>query len=350
MAAEPFPAARCEEHDHGVDETAGTDGGSDRAVGDPDRAAADAELQAAVGRGALSLGDYEDLARSVWEVRTRGELAAVTADLVVDRPPVAAVPATREPRRTVAVMSESQFSGAVLPGQPVHATAVMGTVVVDLRRTDLPHDVQVRAVTVMGEVTVLVPRGVQVHLGGAAVMGSRTSNVGPAEPGAPVVTVTASALMGSVTITHGSTEAPAGAGRGVDLEKGRGRVGRQRPHRSGGWPLKRIVTVVAVAAAAYGAIQVVGADHSTVFSSDTVTQTESGTVDVGVLFGSEKVVVPDNAVVTKDSNLIFGSTTCNSACTPGRTGGPAITVQGAGAFGSVRVLTVTEATADRNNR
>jgi hypothetical protein len=205
-----------------VDEATGTNGGADRAVGDPERAVADAELQAAVGRGALSLSDYEDLARSVWEARTRGELAAVTADLVTSpEPPVGpATPTTREPLRTVAVMSESRFSGAVLAGQPVQATAVMGTVVVDLRRTDLPHDVQVRAVTVMGEVTVLVPRGVQVHLSGAAVMGSRTTDVAPAEPGGPVVTVKASALMGSVTVSHGSGEQVAVSG--VDLAKGHG--------------------------------------------------------------------------------------------------------------------------------
>ena len=331
-----------------MDGTAGTDGGGDRAIGDPDRAAADAELQAAVGRGTLSLGDYEDLARSVWEARTRGELAAVTADLVVSPPPVAAVPATREPQRTVAVMSQSQYSGAVLPGQPVHATAVMGSVVVDLRRTDLPHDVQVRAVTVMGEVTVLVPRGVQVHLSGAAVMGSRTTDVSPAQAGAPVVTVKASALMGSVTVSHGSAEQA--VGHGVDLTTQRGTVARARPHRSGGWPLKRVVLVVAVAAAAYGAVQVAGADHTTVFGSGTVTQTESGTVDVGVLFGSEKVVVPDDARVSTDGGMIFGSTTCDTACSPGRTGGPSITVKGAGAFGSVQVLTVTEAAADRTHR
>ncbi|UZJ24363.1 LiaF-related protein [Rhodococcus antarcticus] len=333
-----------------MDEAAGTDGGADRAVGDLERAVADAELQAAVGRGALSLRDYEDLASSVWGARTRGELAAVVADLVTSPEPsvVPATPTTREPLRTVAVMSESQFSGAVLPGQPVQATAVMGTVVVDLRRTDLPHDVQVRAVTVMGEVTVLVPRGVQVHLSGAAVMGSRTTDVGPAEPGAPVVTVRASALMGSVTVSHGSGEQVAVPG--VDLEKGRGTVDRRRPHRSGGWPLKRIVTVVAVAAAAYGAVQVAGADHTTVFGSGTVTQTGPGTVDVGVLFGSEVVVVPDNAVVSTEGGMVFGSTTCDAACVPGRTGGPAITVKGAGAFGRVQVRTASEAAADRSHR
>jgi hypothetical protein len=333
-----------------VDEATGTNGGADRAVGDPERAVADAELQAAVGRGALSLSDYEDLARSVWEARTRGELAAVTADLVTSpEPPVGpATPTTREPLRTVAVMSESRFSGAVLAGQPVQATAVMGTVVVDLRRTDLPHDVQVRAVTVMGEVTVLVPRGVQVHLSGAAVMGSRTTDVAPAEPGGPVVTVKASALMGSVTISHGSGEQVAVSG--VDLAKGHGTVGRRRPHRSGGWPLKRIVTVVAVAAAAYGAVQVAGADHSTVFGSGTVHPPENSTVSVGVLFGSEQVVVPDGARVTTEGGMIFGSITCNDACNPSRTGGPAITVKGAGAFGSVQVLTEAEAKAYGNNR
>lgn len=331
-----------------MDGATGTGGRADGTVGDPERAAVDADLQAAVGRGALSLGDYEDLARSVWEARTTSELAAVTADLAPAREPITAAPvaSSRKPQRTVAVMSESRFSGAVLAGQPVHATAVMGTVVLDLRRTDLPHDVRVKALAVMGETTVLVPRGVQVHLSGAAVMGSRTTDVSPAEPGAPVVTMKASALMGSVTVSHGTDEEA--VVRGVDLAEGGGSEVRQRSHRYGGWPLKRIATVVAVAAAAYGAVQVVGADHHTVFGSGTVTQTGPGTVDVGVLFGSEKVIVPDDAVVSTDGGMVFGSLACDAACAPGRTGGPVIDVHGAGAFGSVEVRTVTEAAADRN--
>lgn len=85
----------------------------------------------------------------------------VTNDLAPTPEPTAVAPrtGTRGAQRTVAVMSESRFSGVVLAGQPVRATAVLGAVLLDLRRTDLPHGVQVRVVGVLGETTVVVPRG-----------------------------------------------------------------------------------------------------------------------------------------------------------------------------------------------
>lgn len=87
---------------------------------------------------------------------------------------------------------------------------------------------------------------------------------------------------------------------------------------------------------------------SVVFRSGTITQDTPGTVDVGVLFGSKKVIVPNGARVTTQGGMIFGSVACRDARNPAKVGGPAITVKGAAAFGSVQILTAAEAAANRN--
>ena len=210
---------------------------------DPTRAAVDAALQAAVGRGELGLAEYEDRSARVWSSGTRAELEELTADL--DRPaaatPVAATPPART-QHTVAVFSESTSSGAIEPGCAVAATAVFGRAAIDLRRTDLPERVDVRAVALFGETEVLVPRGAVVHLRGPAVLGSRRADVDPGDPGAPVITVTGASVLGSLVVGHGDA-APAGAAvAAADRPPGRS-VGPR--HRS---PWSVAVAVVGVAA------------------------------------------------------------------------------------------------------
>lgn len=314
---------------------------------EPTRAATDASLQAAVGRGELGLAEYEDRSAGVWSAGTRAELERLTADLVRPAPGTAAAvtPDAVAPRartqHTVAVFSESTSGGAVEPGGTVAATAVFGRAAVDLRRTDLPERVDVRAVALFGETEVLVPRGANVRLRGPAVLGSRRADVDAADPGAPVVTITGASVLGSLTVHHGDAPAatPSGAAVAVTADTGSRAPALRRSGRS---PWARAAAVVAAAAAAYGLVQVVGADHSSIFGSGTVNVSEPGPVDVGMLFGSYEVVVPDGARVDTGGLVVFGSTSCDAACTPGATG-PAISVHATGAFGSVEVVTVTEA-------
>lgn len=316
-------------------------------AGPPDegaRACADALLQAAVGRGRLSLAEYEERSAQVWRAGTRAELATVTTDLVVSAPaPAAAVPRNARARQhTVAVFSENVSRGPV--SSPLAATAIFGSAVLDLRRTDLPDEVDVTATAVFGETKVLVPKGALVNIRGAAVMGERSVHVDAAEPGAPVITVRATAVMGSVNIAHGDEP----AARAVSLAKG------QRDHHHGGQVQTRhrrsvwgvLVPVVLVGAVAFGVTQVATADHGSIFGSgDVAVQPGQSPVDIGTLFGSYKVIVPDNARVTTTGSMIFGSTNCHAACSTAGTG-PLITVHATGAFGSVQVLTQAEAQQD----
>ncbi|MEO6880141.1 MAG: DUF1707 domain-containing protein [Mycobacteriaceae bacterium] len=318
------------------------------------RAHADALLQTAVGRGRLSLAEYEDRSAQVWRVGTSAELASVTADLTVltPLPATAMTRRTRARQHTVAVFSENVTTGPV--SSPLAATAIFGSAVLDLRRTDLPDEVDVTAVAVFGETKVLVPRGALVNTRGAAVMGDRSVRVDPAQPGAPVINIHATAVMGSVSIGHGAdnNEPSGGASLNKDQQTPDRRTEhhrsvQRRAHRRSLWGV--LVPVVVVGAAAFGVTQVATADHGTVFGSGSVTvQPGQSSVDVGTLFGSYKVIVPDNARVATTGSMVFGSTECQAACSTTGTG-PLITVHATGAFGSVQVITQTEAQQDNNN-
>ena len=173
-------------------------------VGDAERWAVDARLQQAVGDGMITLAEYEQRAGQVWAATTRGDLDLVVRDLPAPAPVPAPAPAGPvRPRRTLALMGGDELRGPVAPGQGLEAYAVMGGALVDLRRDDLPAEVRVRAVAVMGGIEVLVPRGVEVHLSGLSVMGGRELRLDAPRPGAPVVHVDAYAVMGGVEVKHG---------------------------------------------------------------------------------------------------------------------------------------------------
>ncbi len=66
-------------------------------ISDADRAATAERLRIAVDEGRLDLTEYDERLRSAYAATTYGELEPITADL----PPVAAVPAVKEPAAAV---------------------------------------------------------------------------------------------------------------------------------------------------------------------------------------------------------------------------------------------------------
>jgi hypothetical protein len=304
-------------------------------VGDRERREVDARLQAALADGVLTLGEYDERAGQCWAARTRSELDVLLRDLPEPHPPAPAARGEVRPRRVLAVMSEDTTDAPLAAGQGVTATAVMGTARVDLRREDLPREVHVTATAVMGEVTVHVPPGSTVHLSGFAVMGERKVRTGAPEPSGPVVHVHGTAVMGTVQVddrlrSGGLLPAVRGAGQ------------PHVRHRSR-WRLGALVPVVVAAGVLYGGAQVVTAeDGATVFGSRTVqVGPDQREVELGVLFGSVEVVVPDGVRVRTAGSVVFGSVDCEQACSGA---GPAeVVVRTTGGFGSVEIATESEA-------
>jgi hypothetical protein len=98
-----------------------------------------------------------------------------------------------------------------------------------------------------------------------------------------------------------------------------------------------LVGIAAIGALIFvGSHVVTAADGAVVFGNRQVTVVPGQTrVEVGMLFGSVDVVVPDGIRARPEGAVIFGSTKCALACTGT---GPEVVVDGTGAFGSVKIL------------
>lgn len=333
-------------HDAGMDEPGVR-------IGDAERWAVDARLQQAVGDGQITLAEYEQRAGGVWESRTRDDLDLTTRDLPAPAAVACVVPPTpgRRPRtrRALAVMSSDELSGPVAPAQWIAAYSVLGSALIDLRRDDLPAEVRVRAVAVLGSVEVRVPRGVEVHLSGVSLMGGREMHLDPPRPGAPVVHLVSYAVMGGVVVGHGPALAAPVDGA-VSLRKDSAPASkdrapaRERRHRRS---YRGVLGIVALVAVMFGIDTVDTADSAAVFGSTVVHVPPGESRDVAVLFGSVMVIVPDGALVDGGGYIVFGSNDCKACDVPGS---KRVTVRGRGAFGSTQIETETQYAKSRADK
>lgn len=153
-------------------------------------------LRDASAEGRLTLDEFTQRVERALAARTRSELEAVTADL----PPA---PVHRLPiRSSIAILGSIDRVGYWRIGDVTSAISVLGSCKLDLRGAAISAPVvTVEATTVLGSLEVIVPEGVEVDLEGVTVMGSKVLRLSsPPRAGAPVVRVTGLTLMGSVTV------------------------------------------------------------------------------------------------------------------------------------------------------
>jgi class 3 adenylate cyclase len=175
--------------------------------------------------GRLTLDEFSERVDAACRAVSLGDLPPVLADVphpfgpacegvlageAVDSPLPSehVVPATgggREITRwTVSIMGGSQRQGRWRLREKTHAVAVMGGCELDLRNAEVEgRSVVVRATAVMGGIEIIVPEGIEVELGGVAIMGgkdARRVKAVPPLPGSPIIRVKAFALWGSVTV------------------------------------------------------------------------------------------------------------------------------------------------------
>ncbi|MEV5889470.1 DUF1707 SHOCT-like domain-containing protein [Nonomuraea fuscirosea] len=190
-----------------------TDPGEVRAS-DAEREAVVEQLRVASVEGRLSLVELTDRTEAAYTATTHAELAMLTQDLPAGgaQAPVPAAPQEGRKRRWfVGVMGDSKRRGTWRIDQELGAVAVMGDVVLDLREAEVRTDrVEILAVSVMGDVKIIVPDGVNVDLDGMAIMGDKKVKVDQAPPGmnVPVVRVQAYAIMGDVKVVGDSHAQP----------------------------------------------------------------------------------------------------------------------------------------------
>ncbi len=173
---------------------------------DAERDATITRLRDAMAEGRLTLDDFSNRTDTALTALTRDQLAAVVADLPNGLAPaaIAAQGAGWAPW-VVGIMGSAKRTGRWRVGHEIHAVALMGDCKIDLRQAIIDASViTVDALAVMGSVEVIIPEGVEVDLGGVAIMGSKEMKMGGPEPsyGAPIVRITGLALMGAIKVRN----------------------------------------------------------------------------------------------------------------------------------------------------
>lgn len=183
----------------------------DPRIADTDRDRVVALLRMHCTEGRITLDEFSDRVGDVYSARTTGELDAVVSDLPVpwsdDRPtdegPEVLRRRARSVRWLIAIFSSSSRRGRFRLDDEAAVVAAFGDCTLDLSEASIegPNPL-VSAAALFGNVTVIVPEGIEVNLQGLPLFGSTRCDTGsaPAVPGSPVVTVRAFAAFGDVRV------------------------------------------------------------------------------------------------------------------------------------------------------
>jgi len=202
-----------------------------------DREAVVERLRVATGDGRLTMTELDERIDAAYAARTYADLEPLTHDLPDPGTPARVPqpapgrPATRVTgapgrRWSVACMGGAERRGRWRVGTHHTATVVMGSVDLDLRDADLEAPVvTIIALAVMGSVDVVVPDDCVLDASGFGLMGGfdDSDKAPPAPPGAPVVRVRGFALMGGIGVSRRPRK---GASAQGGLEAGRTDAGQ----------------------------------------------------------------------------------------------------------------------------
>lgn len=170
-----------------------------RSITDADRSAAAEVLQAAAGDGRLTLAEFSDRVGAVWAAETAEQLESVTAGLQA----APAVGSTRTVSTVWNFVGDQKRTGRWRLPARLRVFCLLGNVELDLRSVVCAEDVvEIRAVSLFGDIRVDVPDGVEVELGGFDLLGDRELGLTPVPriPGTPLLRISIFSLMGDATV------------------------------------------------------------------------------------------------------------------------------------------------------
>lgn len=192
-----------------------------RPATDTDRQAGADVLQRACGDGRLTLEEFSDRVGAVWAADRTDEIAAVVGDL--GRPAAPLVGSSRTVRRVVNVIGEQRLRGRWRLPARLRVVNVIGEVDVDLREVvvgeALPDNaVDIRVFSLVGEVSVTVPEGVEVEVSGIVLIGARDIRLEPVPrvPGTPLIRLHLFGLVGEVAVRSRPAEHRSSRQRAVE--------------------------------------------------------------------------------------------------------------------------------------
>lgn len=166
---------------------------------DAERRAAQSRLEVAVGEGRLTLEEFTERVGQVWSATVATEVQRTLDDL-----PVPVVGSTASARSTlVSVIGDVRRRGRWSLRRRTTAWLLIGDVELDLRGAVITDDeIAIDVFSVIGDVEVVAPDGVEVELGGFSVLGDHRLDLAPVPrvPGSPLVRVRVFSLIGDAKV------------------------------------------------------------------------------------------------------------------------------------------------------
>src|ERR1700733_3957339 len=171
---------------------------------DTDRIQVAQLLTDAAAQGRLQMSDYEDRLTRAYAAQTYAEFDSLRSDLIGSSvgSPGSGAGKPAPSMFLLAIMSAFERRGRWNVPKKLTTFALWGGGVIDLRYADFTStDVEIRATSIMGGQTILLPPEVNVEIKGHGVMGGFDHNVvGEGTPGAPTVRIRGFSLWGGVGV------------------------------------------------------------------------------------------------------------------------------------------------------
>lgn len=162
---------------------------------DADRERVAQVLQDAHADGRITLEELEERLGVLYSARTLGDLAGLTGDLL----PADQQPLNLDGKPVSAIFKKEQRGGRWVVPAELAVTAMFGTTKLDLREAILQNRrIVINATIVFGALEIEVPEGLEV----IRVTKDKTIrlNKRPTEPGAPVIEVHTTNLVGEIKV------------------------------------------------------------------------------------------------------------------------------------------------------
>ncbi len=158
-------------------------------------------LQGLLASDKVDLDRFQTALDRLLGARTHADVAAVFRSLP---PPVEVTPPAQRRQQPLEIstsMGEVRLTGRWQIGRLTKIDTGMGAVTIDLSGAEFDDwEVEIIAHTKMGSITVIAPRGLDVRQVGKS--GPVNSTLGPPIPGFPVVRLSASSDMGTISVIH----------------------------------------------------------------------------------------------------------------------------------------------------
>jgi hypothetical protein len=194
---------------------------------DADRDTAATVINNALAEGRLTAEEHSDRLDAIYAAKTHAELVPLLDDLpgqsqrATVMPSAAASADLAKPRhhgRIVSIFAGATRKGTWHPEPVIDMLTVFGGVELDFRDAILPgKEIVLRATTVFGGVSVIVPPEMRVVDNGIAILGGREVTGNPAEassPDAPVLRVEGACILGGMEVKRRERKQPKGLKRG----------------------------------------------------------------------------------------------------------------------------------------